>query len=270
MPAKQHPARATFKHQGRTITVEMIDPKVLLNGHIPTIEPGRLTYRIPFGKRGAVVDVVGTIAHATFLVTGWRHPLTIKTATSFVGYPIIIKHIEIGHKDYPGAKDFADVDLDGLPLGKIRIAAQRAATFTGKLKTRKTNSARGSLDGEQLGKVGSPHPYLRITELDKYHPADIKIGGTLNAKDTAAFGAKYENENAREYAPMDSDRALKEIAKHYKYFYKVGRENLGWLTCAQYLAKMTGRKDTTCQQMVSKCKKRGFLVKTTKRKRGTK
>ena len=265
----KHPAWATVKHQGIVLTVEMINPNVNLDGRIPR-GWRYYTYRIPFGKRGAVVDVVGIITHATFAVTGWRHPIQFRTNNLGIGDPIIIQHIEIGtygsESGDVGFEDYAEIDLSGLPLTKLRDAAIRASTFTGKLKTRKSNTKKLT---EQKITVTSRHPYLRIVELD-HEITDIKVGGGLPGKEFAQLSRKSDLENVRAFGPMRSDQALNEIAKHYKNYYKIGKENLGYLSCAKYLEKMTGRSSNTCQQMISICRERGKLPKPTKRKRGTK
>jgi hypothetical protein len=138
MPAKNKPGLAKFQHYGRTITVEMVDPKVGSDGRV-NIEPARYTYEIPLNKRGAIVDVVGLITRATFEVTGWRHPIRFTTSNIGFGDPVIIQHIAIGKLGALGIMEYQDVELDNLPLGKMREAARRAATFTGTLKTRTKN-----------------------------------------------------------------------------------------------------------------------------------
>ena len=271
MASKEHPARATVKHQGIVLAVEMINPDVDLNGGIPR-GWRYYTYRIPFGKRGAVVDVVGVITHATFAVTGWRHPIRFRTNNLGIGDPVIIQHIQIGtygsESGDVGFEDYAEIDLSGLPLTKLRDAAIRASTFTGKLKTRKSNKKKAMVFG-QTKTVKSSHPYLRVLELDN-EVTDIKVGGGLSGKEFARLTRKSDLENVRVFAPIRSDRALDEIAKHYKNYYKIGRENLGYLSCAKYLEKMTGRSSNTCQQMISICRDRKKLPKPNKRKRGTK
>ena len=269
MASIKHPAWATVKHQGIGLTVEMINPDVDLSGRIPR-GWRYYTYRIPFGRRGAVVDVVGVITHATFAVTGWRHPIRFRTNNLNIGDPIIIQHIQIGtygsESGDVGFEDYAEIDLSGLPLTKLRDAAIRASTFTGKLKTRKSNTKKLA---EQKITVASRHRYLRIVELDNA-VTDIKVGGGLPGKEFARLTRKSDLENVRAFGPISSDQALNEIAKHYKNYYKIGKENLGYLSCAKYLEKMTGRSSNTCQQMISICRKRGKLPKQTKRKRGTK
>ena len=271
MASIKHPARATVKHQGIVLTVEMINPDVNLNGRIP--QGWRYyTYRIPFGKRGAVVDVVGVITHATFAVTGWRHPIRFRTNNLGIGDPIIIQHIQIGtygsESGDVGIEDYAEIDLDGLPLIKLRDAAIRASTFTGKLKTRKSNEKITMVRGHTMT-VGSRHPYLRIVELDN-EITDIKVGGGLSGSEFARLTRKSDLENVRIFSPIRSDQALDDIARHYKDYYKIGKENLGYLSCAKYLEKMTGRSSNTCQQMISICRERDKLPKPNKRKRGTK
>lgn len=258
MPAKQHPARSSFKHYGIAITVEMINPKVGLDGLV-NINPGRYTYRIPLNKRGAVVDVVGLITHATFEVSGWRHPIQFTTTNMGIGDPVIIQHIALGKLGALGIMEYHDIDLDGLPLGKIREHARRAATFTGTLKTRKTNKA-----------IPSRHPYIRIKELNDQPIQNMKIGGVLDGGEHARFGAKLNLDNVRVFLPMGDPRALKEVAKHYEQYYKIGRDAAGYVTCAKYISIQTGRALNTIQPMITLCRADKHLPKPTKRKRGTK
>ena len=261
MASKQHPARSTFKHYGRAITVEMVDPKVGLDGRV-NVHPSRYTYEIPLNKRGAVVDVVGLITRATFEVTGWQHPIRFTTINIGIGDPVIIQHIAIGKLGDLGIMEYKDIDLNGLPLGKIREHARRAATFTGTLKTRAQNSWGG---GEMR------HPYLRVKELDDQPIQNIKVGGQLTNSQDARFGAKLDLENRRELLSMDHPRSLAEIARWYKFYYKIGREAAGYVTVEQYISTQTGRPVNTVRTMITKCRVgEKYLSKPTKRKRGTK
>lgn len=257
MASKPHPARSTFKHQGRTITVEMINPAVGVDGRIDN-KWRAYTYRIPFGRRGAVVDVVGTITHATFAILGWRHPIKIITSATFIGTPIVIQHIEIGHRGDLSITDFADIDIDGLPLIKIKDAAIRAATFTAKLKSRKSN---------KVGVLTARMPYMRIKELDQ-PLTDIKIGGRLTDANQIAIGRKYQAENLRLMLPIDDPQSLKQVAKLYNDYYKIGRDALGYISCVKYISQQTNRPANTCQQMITKCREHKLLPKPNKRKRG--
>ena len=260
MASKQHPARSTFNHFGRAITVEMVDPKVGLDGRV-NVNPGRYTYQIPLNKRGAVVDVVGLITRATFEVTGWQHPIRFTTTNIGYGDPVIIQHIAIGKLGDLDAIEYKDVELDNLPLGKMREAARRAATFTGTLKTRTKN---------KLGIVSSEHPYLRIKGLDNQPVQNIKIGGSLDHAQHARFGAKLDLENRREFLPIDHPRSLAEIARWYKLYYKIGRAAAGYVTVEQYISRQTGRPANTVRAMITRCKAQKLLSKQTKQKRGTK
>ena len=254
MASKPVPGCATFKHQGRTITVKMIDPKVGADGRVNP-KWREYFYRIPMNRRGAVVDVVGTITHATYTVEGWRHPIKIITSAVLIP-PIVITHIEIGHRDYVGIEHFAEIDLDGLPLIKIKNAAIQAGTFTAKVKSR----------GAKLPKT---HPFLRMGEWDQ-PLTDIRIGGRLNTADEIEFSRNYQAENPRLMLPIDDPRSLKQIAKLYNDYYKIGRDALGYVSCVKYLSQQTNRPENTCQQMIAMCRKRKLLNKPTKRKRGKK
>ena len=111
MASKPDPGSATFKHQGRTITVKMIEPKVGADGRINP-NWGKYIYRIPTKRRGALVDVVGTITHAIYRVDGWRHPIKIIASAAF-GPPIIITHIQIGdHKLIGSARALLQGGID--------------------------------------------------------------------------------------------------------------------------------------------------------------
>lgn len=255
MASKLDPGCSTFKHQGRTITVKMIDPKVGADGRINNDWHGYI-YRIPMNRRGAVVDVVGTISHATYTITGWRHPIKITTSAVFMLPPIVITHIEIGHRGAVGIRDFAEIDLEGLPLIKIKMAAIRAGTFAAKLKTRGA-------------KTPKSHPFMRRKELDQ-PLTDIRMGGRLGSADEIVFGRNYQAENRRLILPIDDLRSLEQIAKLYNEYYKIGRDRLGYVSCVKYLSQQSGRPANTCQQMISMCRERGLLTKPTKRKRGKK
>ena len=264
MPAKQHQARSSFKHYGRTITVEMVNPKVGLDGRV-NVQPGRYIYRIPFNKRGAVVDVVGVITHATFKVTGWIHPIRLSTYASWRGSAIYVKHIEIGYKQDPDAVEMGnELELDKLPIGKIREHAIRAATFTGKLKTRKSNKTKvGTIT------IGSNLPYLRIKELDLHPITEMRIGGKLPNRDLARFPSKMDLEQIV-YTRISHEKALSKVRDLYNTYYQLGRDAAGYITCAEYISIHTGRPPTTCQQQIAMCRKIGLLPKATKQKRGTK
>jgi len=261
MASKPVPGCATFKHQGRTITVKMIDPKVGADGRI---NPNwrNYIYRIPMTRRGAVVDVVGTITHATYTVDGWRHPIKIITSAIFVP-PIVITHIEIGDPKLIGSAKAllqGEIDLDGLPLTKIKNAAIQAGTFTAKVKSRTAN---------KIGKLTSTARYLQIKELDQ-PLTDIRIGGRLNTADQIVFNRDIEAENPRLMLPIDDPRSLEQIAKLYNEYYKIGRDALGYVSCVKYLSQQTNRPENTCQQMIAMCRKQKRLTKPTKRKRGKK
>lgn len=260
MPAKNKPGLAKFQHYGRTITVEMVDPKVDKDGRV-SIEPARYTYEIPLNKRGAIVDVVGLITRATFEVTGWRHPIRFTTSNIGFGDPVIIQHIAIGKLGALGIMEYQDVELDNLPLGKMREAARRAATFTGTLKTRTKNKS---------GKVTSRHRYLRVSELNDQPIQNIRVGGRLTNKQDARFGAKLDLENVREFLPIDDPRSLAEIARWYEMYYKIGREAAGYVNVRKYIARETGRAENTVNAMITRCRAKKLLPKPTKRKRGAK
>ena len=260
MPAKDKPGLAKFQHYGRTITVEMVDPKIGADGRV-SIDPSRYTYEIPLNKRGAIVDVVGLITRATFEVTGWRHPIRFTTSNIGFGDPVIIQHIAIGKLGALGIMEYQDVELDNLPLGKMREAARRAATFTGKLKTRTKNKS---------GKVTSRHRYLRISELNDQPIQNIRVGGRLTNKQDARFGAKLDLENVREFLPIDDPRSLAEIARWYEMYYKIGREAAGYVNVRKYIAIQTGRPETTVNAMITRCRAKKLLPKQAKRKRGAK
>jgi hypothetical protein len=260
MPAKNKPGLAKFQHYGRTITVEMVDPKVGSDGRV-NIEPARYTYEIPLNKRGAIVNVVGLITRATFEVTGWRHPIRFTTSNIGFGDPVIIQHIAIGKLGALGIMEYQDVELDNLPLGKMREAARRAATFTGTLKTRTKNKS---------GKVTSRHRYLRISELNDQPIQNIRVGGRLTNKQDARFGAKLDLENVRELLPIDDPRSLTEIARWYEHYYKIGRAAAGYVNVRKYIAIQTGRPENTVNAMITRCRAEKLLPKQTKRKRGAK
>jgi len=260
MPAKDKPGLAKFQHYGRTITVEMVDPKIGADGRV-SIDPSRYTYEIPLNKRGAIVDVVGLITRATFEVTGWRHPIRFTTSNIGFGDPVIIQHIAIGKLGALGIMEYQDVELDNLPLGKMREAARRAATFTGKLKTRTKNKS---------GKVTSRHRYLRISELNDQPIQNIRVGGRLTNKQDARFGAKLDLENVREFLPIDDPRSLAEIARWYEMYYKIGREAAGYVNVRKYIAIQTGRPENTVNAMITRYRAQKPLPKQTKRKRGAK
>jgi hypothetical protein len=175
---------------------------------------------------------------------------------------VIIQHIEIGKRGYLWSHEWQEVDLDGIPLGKIREHARRAATFVGKLKTRTSNTVGNP-------KVTSQHPFIRFRELDE-PITDIKIGGELSAIDAAQFGSKYDPENNRSLLPMNNPKSLAEVARLYKQYYQIGRDAAGYLTVSKYIAREINRPATTCQQMISIARAQGLLPKQTKRKRGTK
>ena len=124
MASKQHPARSTFKHYGRAITVEMVDPKVGLDGRV-NVDPSRYTYQIPLNKRGAVVNLVGLITRATFEVTGWQHPIRFTTTNIGIGDPVIIQHIAIGKLGDLWAMEYKDVDLNGLAKSVSTLGVRR-------------------------------------------------------------------------------------------------------------------------------------------------
>ena len=260
MPAKNKPGLAKFQHYGRTITVEMVDPKIGSDGRV-SIEPARYTYEIPLNKRGAIVDVVGLITRATFEVTGWRHPIRFTTSNIGFGDPVIIQHIAIGKLGALGIMEYQDVELDNLPLGKMREAARRAATFTGTLKTRTKNKS---------GKVTSRHRYLRVSELNDQPIQNIRVGGRLTNKQDARFGAKLDLENVRELLPIDDPRSLTEIARWYEHYYKIGRAAAGYVNVRKYIAIQTGRPENTVNAMITRCRAEKLLPKQTKRKRGAK
>jgi len=255
MASKPVPGCATFKHQGRTITVKMIDPKVGADGRI-NLNGHNYFYRIPMNRRGAVVDVVGTIIQATYTVEGWRHPIKIITSGVFVP-PIAITHIEIGDPKLIGWAEAllqGEIDLDGLPLIKIKNAAIQAGTFTAKVKSRGAN-------------IPKTHPYFKWADNPL---TDIRIGGRLNTADEIEFGRNFEAENPRLMLPIDDPRSLKQIAKLYNDYYKIGRDALGYVSCVKYLSQQTNRPENTCQQMIAMCRKQKLLTKPTKRKRGKK
>ena len=260
MPAKDKPGLAEFQHYGRTITVEMVDPKIGADGRV-SIDPSRYTYEIPLNKRGAIVDVVGLITRATFEVTGWRHPIRFTTSNIGFGGPVIIQHIAIGKLCALGIMEYQDVELDNLPLGKMREAARRAATFTGTLKTRTKNKS---------SKVTSRHRYLRISELNDQPIQNIKIGGQLTNKQDARFGAKLDLENVREFLPIDDPRSLAEIARWYEMYYKIGRAAAGYVNVRKYIAIQTGRPENTVNAMITRYRAKKPLSKQAKRKRGAK
>lgn len=260
MPAKNKPGCSSFQHFGRTITVEMVDPKVGSDGRV-SIEPARYTYEIPLNKRGAIVDVVGLITRATFEVTGWRHPIRFTTSNLGFGDPVIIQHITIGKLGALGIMEYQDVELDNLPLGKMREAARRAATFTGTLKTRTKNKS---------GKVSSRHRYLRVSELNDQPIQNIRVGGKLTDKQNARFGAKLDLENVRELLPIDDPRSLAEIARWYEMYYKIGRAAAGYVNVRKYISIQTGRPENTVNAMITRYRAQKPLPKQTKRKRGTK
>ncbi len=260
MPAKDKPGCSSFQHFGRTIKVEMIDPKVGSDGRI-NIEPARYTYEIPLNKRGAIVDVVGLITRATFEVTGWRHPIRFTTSNIGFGDPVIIQHITIGKLGALGIMEYQDVELDNLPLGKMREAARRAATFTGTLKTRTKNKS---------GKVSSRHRYLKVSELNDQPIQNIRVGGQLTHKQNARFGAKLDLENVREFLPIDDPRSLAEIARWYEMYYKIGRAAAGYVSVRKYIEIQTGRPENTISAMITRYNAQKLLPKQTKRKRGTK
>lgn len=260
MLIKDEPGCSSFKHFGRTITVEMIDPKVGSDGRI-NVDPSRYTYEIPLNKRGAIVDVVGLITRATFEVTGWRHPIRFTTSNLGFGDPVIIQHITIGKLGALGINEYQDVELDNLPLGKMREAARRAATFTGTLKTRTKNKS---------GKVKSRHRYLRVSELNDQPIQNIRVGGKLTDKQNARFGAKLDLENVRELLPIDDPRSLAEIARWYEHYYKIGRAAAGYVNVRKYISIQTGRPENTISAMITRCRAQKLLPKQTKRKRGTK
>lgn len=260
MPAKNKPGLAKFQHYGRTITVEMVDPKVGSDGRV-NVDPARYTYEIPLNKRGAIVDVVGLITRATFEVTGWRHPIRFTTSNIGFGDPVIIQHIAIGKLGALGIMEYQNVELDKLPLGKMREAARRAATFTGTLKTRTKNKS---------GKVTSRHRYLRVSELNDQPIQNIRVGGRLTNKQDARFGAKLDLENVRELLPIDDPRSLAEIARWYEMYYKIGREAASYVNVRKYIAIQTGRPENTVNVMITRCRAKKLLPKQTKRKRGTK
>lgn len=260
MPAKNKPGCSSFQHFGRTITVEMVDPKVGSDGRV-SIEPARYTYEIPLNKRGVIVDVVGLITRATFEVTGWRHPIRFTTSNLGFGDPVIIQHITIGKLGALGVMEYQDVELDNLPLGKMREAARRAATFTGTLKTRTKNKS---------GKVSSRHRYLRVSELNDQPIQNIRVGGKLTDKQNARFGAKLDLENVRELLPIDDPRSLAEIARWYEMYYKIGRAAAGYVNVRKYISIQTGRPENTVNAMITRYRAQKPLPKQTKRKRGTK
>ena len=265
MLIEDEPGCSSFKHFGRTITVEMVDPKVGSDGRI-NIEPARYTYEIPLNKRGAIVDVVGLITRATFEVTGWDHPIRFTTSNIGFGDPVIIQHITIGKLGALGIMEYKDVELDNLPLGKMREAARRAATFTGKLKTRTKNYS----GTKKNPVVTSRHRYLRVSELNDQPIQNIRVGGKLTDKQDARFGAKLDLENVRELLPIDDPRSLAEIARWYVMYYKIGRAAAGYISVRKYIAIQTGRPVNTISAMITRCRAQKLLPKQTKRKRGAK
>ena len=265
MPAKNKPGLAKFQHYGRTITVEIVDPKIGSDGRV-SIEPARYTYEIPLNKRGAIVDVVGLITRATFEVTGWRHPIRFTTSNIGFGDPVIIQHIAIGKLGVLGIMEYQDVELDNLPLGKMREAARRAATFTGTLKTRIKNYS----GTKKNPVVTSRHRYLRVSELNDQPIQNIRVGGRLTNKQDARFGAKLDLENVRELLPIDDPRSLAEIARWYEHYYKIGRAAAGYVNVRKYIAIQTGRPENTVNAMITRCRAEKLLPKQTKRKRGAK
>jgi len=173
--------------------------------------------------------------------------------------PIAITHIEIGDRKLIGsaeALELGEIDLDGLPLIKIKNAAIQAGTFTAKLKSRGAKSPK-------------THPFVQIKELDQ-PLTDIRIGGRLNTADEIVLNRNYQAENPRLMLPIDDPRSLEQIAKLYNEYYKIGRDALGYVSCVKYLSRFSGRPENTCQQMIAMCRKQKLLTKPTKQKRGKK
>jgi len=221
----------------------------------------RFTYRIPTTKRGASIPITGYLVPATFKVTGWRHPIEFVTTNSLKGDRITIQRITIGSGDgswsYTDDGDQPDIYLDRLPIGKIFDAALKACAFTATIPARKINK-----------RVKSDLPFMRITELDT-PPLMLTIGGEPTNDDRAILLRKSDDrsDDRSDGRAIDDPQSLKAIARHYNEYKRIGKIAAGSVTIARYLEMNIGKPQNTCQQMISMCRKAGYLPKQTKRKR---
>jgi len=265
--------RATFGHAGRVLTVEMIVPRLMANGKPIGKHPSPIYRRINSNAKAARHIVTGYFTHATFRVTGWRHPIEFRTMTTFFGSPITIKRITIGSDEPLSVVDYetqGQITLDGLPMGKLLNAALQASAFTAYAWPHGTT---GAIRGRTIGvNMDSAPPFMVLQDVSK--PLEfIRIGGNAVtvAKDAKVLAGSPQIAaiHRADDAPIKSRAALKRIADLYRQAETLGKADRGHQTIAKWIEHQTNgkRPATTVQQMIGWARDEKLLDKP-KPKRG--
>jgi len=256
--------RATFQHGGLTLTVEMIVPPLAANGE-PIGKPPTTYRRINSNAKAGRHTVTGYFTHATFTVTGWRHPIEFRTIATIFGSPITISRITIGTDESLGAMDYrtqGQITLDGLPMGKLINAALKASAFTAYARPHRTTAA---VNGRQMrvGMNGAP-PFMVLHDASE--PLEfIRIGGNptaiANDSKVLAGSPQIAATHRADDAPIKSPAALKRIADLYRQAEMLGKVGRGHQTIAKWIEHQTNSKRpaATVQQMIGWARKAKLL-----------
>jgi len=248
--------RATFHHGGRVLTVEMIVPRLKANGEPIGKHPPPIYRRINSNAKADRHIVTGYITHATFTVTGWRHPIEFRTIVTIFGYPITIGRITIGTDEPLGIEAYetqGQITLDGLPMVKLLNAALQASAFTAYARPHRTTAAIG---GRQMRvNMDNAPPFMVLRDASE--PLEyIRIGGNLTAiaKDAKVLAGSPQiaATHRADDAPIKSPAALKRIAYLFRQAEMLGKSGRGHQTIAKWIEHQTNgkRPAATVQQMI--------------------
>ena len=257
--------RATFQHGGRTLTVEMIEPRLKTNGEPIGKHPPPIYRRINSNAKAGRHIVIGYITHATFTVTGWRHPIEFRTIATIFGSPITISRITIGTDEPLGAVDYetqGQITPDGLPMVKLLNAALKASAFTAYARPHRTTAAIRGIPFRVNMDNAPPFMMLR----DASEPLEfIRIGGNLTAiandAKVLAGSPQIAATHRADDAPIKSPAALKRIADLYRQAETFGKVGRGHQTIAKWIEHQTNSKRpaATVQQMIGWARKAKLL-----------
>jgi len=256
--------RATFQHGGRTLTVEMIEPRLAANGK-PNGKPPTTYRRINSNAKADRHIVTGYFTYATFTVTGWRHPIEFRTIATIFGSPITISRITIGTDEPLGVMEYQErgqITLDGLPMGKLLNAALQASAFTAYARPHRTTAA---IDGRQMRvNMDNAPPFMVLHDASE--PLEfIRIGGNptaiANDSKVLAGSPQIAATHRADDAPIKSPAALKRIADLYRQAETFGKVGRGHQTIAKWIEHQTNSKRpaATVQQMIGWARKAKLL-----------